>query len=275
MQINKLTPHIGAEVTGVDLSGDIDDATFEGIHQAFLDNLVLVFRGQDLAPDRHIAFTERFGAVEPHPLRARAGHPDYDNLLVLENTFEKRGARNDFWHSDISCAPTPPAATVLHGVAVPEGRGDTLICNMYRAWDLLDADLRARLEHATAKHSGEAIRQRNLKSDTDGNKNMDIPPAETHPVLRRHPSTGRKALYVNRFFTVSIDGMDEAETARVLEACEQAATRDDNVYRHKWKKGDVLMWDNRCTMHYAEYDYGPGDYRRMHRTTSAGDRPAA
>ena len=275
IEIKILSPHIGAEVTGVKIGPDLSDEEFAVIKQAYLDHQVLVFRDQDIAPLDQIAFTERFGAVEPHPLRARAGHPEFENLLVLENNAQRRGARNDFWHSDISCVARPPSATFLHAITVPVGRGDTLICNMYRAWDNLDEALRRRLDNAEAEHSGEAIRQRNLAAQTDGNRDMDVPPPEVHPVVRRHPETGKRALYVNKFFTTRILGMSEEENAAAMDAIEAAATRDDNIYRHEWQPGDALMWDNRCTMHFAEYDYAPDDHRRMHRTTAAGERPAA
>lgn len=275
IEIRKLTPHIGAEVLGAKIGPDLTDDEFAVIKQAYLDHLVLVFRDQDISPPDQIAYTERFGAVEPHPLRARAGHPEYENLLVLENNAQRRGARNDFWHSDITCVQRPPSATFLHAITVPEGRGDTLICNMYRAWDDLDPALREKLDKARAEHSGEAIRRRNLAAETDGNRAMTVPPPEVHPVVRRHPETGRQALFVNKFFTTRILGLSDDENAAVMDAIEAVATRDDNIYRHKWRSGDALMWDNRCTMHFAEYDYAPDDHRLMHRTTAAGDRPAA
>lgn len=275
IEIKKLTPHIGAEVLGVKIGPDLTGDDIAVIRQAYLDHQVLVFRDQDIGPDDQIAFTEHFGAVEPHPLRARAGHPEYENLLVLENNAQRRGARNDFWHSDITCVERPPSATFLHAIKVPVGRGDTLICNMYRAWDDLDPGLKAKLDTAEAEHSGEAIRRRNLAAQTDGNRDMDVPPPEVHPVVRRHPETGRRALYVNKFFTTRILGLTDEENTAAMDAIEAAATRDDNIYRHKWRPGDALMWDNRCTMHFAEYDYAPDDHRLMHRTTAAGDRPAA
>jgi len=275
IEITTLTPAIGARITGVDLAGKLDDSVFAVLHRALLDNLVLHFPGQSLPPAAHIAFTERFGAVEPHPLAARKGHPEFDNLLVLENNPERRGARNDFWHSDISCAPMPPALTMLHAITVPEGKGDTLICNMYLAWERLPDDLKTRLDSLTAEHSGEAIRLRNQAVDTDGNKDMTVPEAETHPVVRRHPETGRRALYTNRFFTTNFTGMTIEESTPLLDLIEEQATEPENVYRHRWSQGDVLVWDNRCTMHYAVYDYNPSETRRMHRTTAAGDRPVA
>lgn len=275
VKISPLTPNIGASVTGVDLSQDIDGSVFEVIHKALLDHLVLHFPGQDLPPAEHIAFTERFGAVEPHPLGSRKGHPEFENLLVLENNPDRRGARNDFWHSDISCAPAPPALTMLHALAVPQGKGDTLICNMYRAWDNMPADIKAKLDGLTAEHSGDAIRRRNQAAETDGARNIAVPPPETHPVVRRHPETGRRALFTNRFFTTSFTGMSPQESEPLLALIEEYATAPDNIYRHQWNAGDVLVWDNRCTMHYAVYDYDPSETRRMHRTTAAGDRPAA
>ena len=240
-----------------------------------MEHLVLHIPGQDVPPGEQIKFTERFGAVEPHPLGSRKGHPEFENLLVLENNPQRRGARNDFWHSDISCAPTPPALTILHAITVPEGKGDTMICNMYRAFEELPDDIKAQVDGLTAEHSGDAIRRRNEADNTDGAKNIDVPPAEVHPVVRRHPETGRRALFTNRFFTTNFTGMTEEESAPLLEMIEARATEPDNVYRHKWTPGDILIWDNRSTMHFAVYDYDPAEPRRMHRTTAAGERPAA
>ncbi|NQV83584.1 MAG: TauD/TfdA family dioxygenase [Rhodospirillales bacterium] len=273
--ITPLTDAIGAAVTGVDLAGGMDEDAFAIIHQAFLDHLVLYFPGQDIPPAAQVAFTERFGPVEPHPLKARAGHPEFEGLLVLENAPQRRGARNDFWHSDITCAPTPPSLSVLHALTVPEGKGDTMFCNMYRAWDNLPDDLKNRLDGQTAEHSGEAIRQRNNADATDGTQDIDVPPPEVHPAVRRHPETGRRALYTNRFFTTKFSDMTAEESAPLLEKLEKFATVPENIYRHQWKPGDVLIWDNRCTMHYAVYDYDGNEPRRLHRTTAAGDRPQA
>jgi len=273
--IETLTPAIGARITGVDLDKGLDDDAFALIHEAALNHLVLHFPGQDMPPAAQVAFTERFGAVEPHPLKARAGHPEYAGLLVLENAPERRGARNDFWHSDISCAPAPPAFSVLHALVVPEGKGDTLFCNMYRAWDGLPDDLRTRLDGLTAEHSGEAILRRNNAADTDGTKDIDVPPPEVHPVVRRHPETGRRALFTNRFFTTRLGDMTAQESAPLLADLENRATAPENVYRHSWRPGDVLVWDNRCTMHFAVYDYDEKEPRRLHRTTAAGERPGA
>jgi taurine dioxygenase len=273
--VTPLSRFIGAEISGADLAQDMSDDAFAVIHQGLLDNLVLLFRNQDIPPAAQIKFTERFGAVEEHPLKARKGHPEFGNMLALENKPSLRGARNDFWHSDISCASEPPALALLQALTVPEGKGDTMFCNMYRAWEELAPDLREKFDTLTASHSGEAIRQRNTAEDTDGNQDMTVPPAETHPVVRRHPETGRRALYTNRFFTTNFTGMSVEESAPLLKAIEAQATQADNIYRHRWRAGDTLMWDNRCTMHYAFYDYDESETRLMHRTTAAGDRPHA
>jgi taurine dioxygenase len=275
ISISNLSPNIGAEVSGVDLSQNLNGDVFEIIHQAFLDHLVLLFRDQNIPPLAQISFTEHFGAAEPHPLKARKGHPEFENILRLENRPDLRGARNDFWHSDISCAPKPPAATLLHALTVPEDKGDTMFCNMYRAWEGLSPDLKEQLSDLTAVHSGEAIRRRNATADTDGNKEMTVPPSETHPVVRKHPETSRQALYTNRFFTTHFTGMSVNQSMPFLEEIERQATQGDNIYRHRWRRGDTLLWDNRCTMHFAFYDYDESTPRLMHRTTAAGDRPHA
>ena len=268
-----LTPALGAEVHGVDLAGEIDAQTFETIRQALLDHLVLVFKGQDMTQQRQVDFTKNFGAVEPHPLNPRACTSDLPELLVLENQPGQRGARNDFWHSDISCADKPPAISFLHAKIVPEGRGDTMFCNMNAAWEGLSDGMKQMLDEMTAEHSGGAILARNQAADTDGNTDMVVPPPSSHPVVRRHPESGRRALFVNNFFTTNFTGMTAEESRPLLALIEQRATAPENVYRHRWQVGDAVMWDNRCTMHYAVYDYDEAAPRRMHRTTVAGDRP--
>lgn len=265
---------LGAEVSGVDLSQPMGDNLFAAIHQAFLDHQVLLFRDQDLDPATQIAFTRRFGPVEPHPLNTRKGITEFPELLVLENRTGIRSARNNFWHSDISFMEEPPLGSVLHAREVPgAGKGDTLFCNMYRAYEELSPGMRRMLDGLTAIHDAEEIRRRNNTEDNDGNPIPAIPAPVEHPVVRTHPETGRKALYINRYFTRRFTDMTEDESRPLMDYLLDHAVRFENIYRHRWQAGDVLMWDNRCTMHYAIYDYGPDDTRHMHRTTAAGDRP--
>ena len=272
--VTSLCPALGAEVLGVDLSQPLGDDQFAAIHQAFLDHQVLLFRGQDLEPAAQIAFTRRFGRVDPHPLNTRKGLTEFPELLVLENRSGIRSARNNFWHSDISFAEAPPLGSVLHAREIPgDGKGDTLFCNMYRAYEELSPGMRRMIDGLTAIHDAEEIRQRNNTEDNDGNPIPAIPAPVEHPVARTHPETGRKALYINRYFTRRFTDMTEEESRPLMDLLIDRAIRQENLYRHRWQAGDVLMWDNRCTMHYAIYDYGPDDIRHMHRTTAAGDRP--
>ena len=265
---------LGAEVEGVDLSQPLGDELFAAVHRAFLDHQVLLFRGQKLDPAAQIAFTRRFGRVDPHPLNTRKAIAEYPELLVLENRTGLRSARNNFWHSDISFAEEPPLGSVLHALEVPGGgKGDTLFCSMYRAYEELSPGMRRMLDGLSAIHDAEEIRRRNNTEDNDGNPIPEIPSPVEHPVVRTHPETGRKALYINRYFTRRFVDMSEEESKPLMDYLLDFAVRQENIYRHRWQAGDVLMWDNRCAMHYAIYDYGPDEVRYMHRTTAAGDRP--
>lgn len=257
----------------MDLSQPLDAAGIDFIRDAFLEHIVLTFRDQSLPPAAQITFTEHFGPVEPHPLASRRGLPDFPQLMVLENRPGKPGARNDFWHSDISHAECPPAVSLLHALEVPEGRGDTMFCNMYNAYEELSCGMQRLLENMTALHSGEATARRNREETTDALPIAHVPEPVTHPVVRTHPETGRKTIFVNPFFTVRFSDMSAEESEPILGYLHELATRPENIYRHRWRKGDVLMWDNRCAMHYAVRDYDESMPRYLHRTTAGGDRP--
>lgn len=274
MTITPLGPGIGAEIGGVDLSCDVSLAVFRDIHQAFLDHMVLVFRNQSVEPRSQVDFTELFGAVEPHPLRSRRSHDEHPGVFVIENRPGKPSARNDFWHSDISFNETPPQLSILHAVVALEGKGDTLFANMYAAYESLSDELRRSLLTMQAEHSAARLARRNEKSPaTDGKQIQHVPLPVEHPVVRTHPESGRRALYVNPYFTSCIVGMEKEESAQLLTLLNIHATRKENIYQHAWRSGDLVMWDNRCTMHYAVYDYDDTMPRLMHRTTAAGDRP--
>lgn len=273
IRVSRLSGALGARVTGVDLSGELAPGDAESVQRAFLEHIVLVFPEQNLSPAAQVAFTERFGAAEPHPLKSRPGLPDFPQVMVLENRPGRPGARNDFWHSDISHAERPPAASFLHALEVPEGRGDTMFCNMYAAYESLSETMRGVLGDLSALHSGEATARRNAEEPTDALPITEVPPPVTHPVARTHPQTGRRALYVNPFFTLRFCDLSDAESAPLLAFLYAHATRPENVYRHRWTAGDLVMWDNRCAMHYAVKDYDEHSPRRMQRTTAAGDRP--
>ena len=274
MEINHLCGAIGAEIHGVDLSRDTDSATLSSIKNAFDEYIILLFREQCLTPTQQVIFTSFFGRVEAHPLNSRLGTSSQPEVLVLENRADSPAARNDFWHSDISFAECPPLSSVLHALEIPgEGMGDTLFCNMYHAFEELSPGLQNTLKGLRALHSAEALINRNNADDNNAKTIKHVPKLVIHPVVRTHPQTGRKALFINPYYTKRFEGWTLEESRLWINWLTKRATRIENTYRHRWRKGDLLMWDNSCAMHYAIYDYGSNP-RLMHRTTAAGDRPA-
>ncbi len=273
LDITPINGSMGARVHGLDLAKPLGDDVASALRQLFNQHLVLVFNKQNLGAAEHVAFTEHFGRVEPHPLRTRRTVDGFPGVLILENQPDKPGARNDYWHSDISHSERPPLATVLHAKTVPAGKGDTMFCNMYRAWEELSDGLRAMLAGKRAWHSAAATQRRNNLEHNDGHEIRSVPDPRLHPVARTHPDTGRQALFVNPHFVTHFEGLSEAESKPILDYLYAQATRPENIYRHAWQEGDVVMWDNRVTMHYAVRDYAPEDRRLMHRTTAAGEVP--
>lgn len=266
---------LGARVEDVDLSQPLNDADAKAIVRAFHEHHLLVMSGQDLGPADQVRFTELLGEAVPHPLSTRRTLDDWPQVLILENRPGRRGAPNDYWHSDISHSPRPPLATVLHARTVPEGRGDTQFCDMCAAWDTLSDGLRETIRPLRAVHSGAATVARAAAEKTDALPIAEVPEPSLHPVVRHIPETGRDAVFVNPHFTVSFEDMTEAESAPLLGVLVEHATRPENLYRHRWTAGDLLVWDNRAVMHYAVRDYSEDMPRLMHRTTAAGDVPMA
>lgn len=276
--VRPLTAHIGAEIDGVDLSQDISDATFRTILDAFHKHGVIVFHGQSLTPERHIAFSRRFGELEVHVL-SQYNLPGHPEIFVLSNVKEggravgaDRGGR--FWHSDLSYVERPSLGSLLYGVECPPEGGDTLFASMYAAYDALPEDRKAELTrmrgvHDFAYHYATYLTHRPPLTDE---QRARVPPVE-HPAVRTHPVTGRKALYVGEGLTSHFAGMDMGEGRRLVKELSDFATQPEFVYRHKWKAGDLVFWDNRCTMHQAT-EFDEEKYRRvMYRTTVAGDKP--
>ena len=275
MDITSLCGAMGAEVRGIDLT-NLDAEAKTAVVDAFHEHLVLVFPDQDLAPGDQITFTELFGPVEPHPLKTRRSIDGFPGVLVIENKPGQPGARNDYWHSDISHAEKPPAVSVLHALKIPASRGDTLFCNMNRAYEGLSDGLRQVLNPLKALHSGMPTYLRSLEHSDARNLNPDdINPSCAHPVVRTHPVTGRPALFINPHFTTGFENMTEDESRPLLAYLYERALQPENIYRHRWRAGDVIIWDNRATMHYAVLDYTEDMPRYLHRTTGAGDVPFA
>ena len=278
-QINPLSTALGAEVVGLDLAEPLDDETFARVHQAHLDHQVLVFRDQHLTPAQHIAFSRRFGNLSGH-VYDQFLLPGYPEILKVSN---KKTADGDFaglasagrrWHSDLSYAKTPSLGSLLYALEIPPEGGDTLFNNMYRAYDALPAATKSKIDDLKAEFligSARKYYTENERPSLTEAQLASVPPVE-HPVVRIHPETKRKALYVNPAHTVRILGLDEAEADALLTELTEHSVEPRFVYRHKWRLHDLVFWDNRCCMHIAEPP--PSDSNRhMHRTTVVGDTP--
>ena len=280
MHVTPLSDICGAEVIGLDCGGAIDDTTFATVRQAFIDHCVLVFRDQHLTPEQHEAFTARWGPLKGHVL-AQYLLPGHPKMLVISNKKDDRGEpvgiddAGRYWHSDVSYEAVPPMGSLLYGLEVPDEGGDTLFANQYRAYDNLPADLKKRAATLKARHRFnysqiQETEESNRQPLTEEQK-AELTGA-VHPVVRTHPESGRKALYVNPGFTESLIGAGEKESDALLEQFFKYATDPDVIYRHTWKTNDLVFWDNRCLMHHAT-PYPEDSIRHMLRTTVEGTVP--
>ena len=249
------------------------------LQRAVAEHGVLVFRDQHLTPAEHIAFSRKFGTLEEHVFKDALleGHPE---IYVLSNVVEEgkpqgRPYVGNYWHSDLSYMSEPSMGSMLYGMEVPPLGGDTLYANMYLAYQSLSSGMQTVLESLRAEHDF-AHADKHIFSKRDDRRGLRdderprVPPVE-HPVLRTHPVSGRRALFVNQGFTSRFADMTEAESRPLLEFLFQHSVNPAFIYRHRWQKGDLLFWDNRCTIHNAIRDYT--GHRHMHRTTIRGDRP--
>jgi taurine dioxygenase len=270
IDVHKLTPTIGAEVFGVDLAQGLGNQQFQEIHDALMDNLVIFFRDQTLTPDQHKEFARRFGKLHLHPNAPRPieGHPE---ILVIKADETSKRVAGEEWHSDVSCDAEPPMGSILHMHEVPSnGGGDTLFASMYAAYDALSEPLKRFLESSTAIHDSSKAHYY-YKRDGSEKREMQFPRSE-HPVIRTHPVTGRKALYVNRGFTTRIVQLKRNESDALLEMLYRHVETPEFHCRFRWRPGSIAFWDNRCAQHHAMWDYYP--LRRYgHRVTICGDKP--
>lgn len=268
IEVRPLTPTIGAEIFGVDLGGEISNQQYDAIHEALLRHVVIFFRDQKMTPEQHKAFGRRFGKLHLHPASPNLleGHPEI--LLIQANEKSKRVA-GEVWHSDVSCDPEPPMGSILYMHETPaNGGGDTMFANMYTAFETLSAPMQRFLEGLSAVHDGEHV-YRGRYGWNDSGKTY---PRSVHPVVRTHPETGRKALFVNRGFTTAIEGLNRDESDALLEMLYDHAETPEYQCRFKWQPGSVAFWDNRAAIHHAMWDYFPHS-RRAHRVTICGDKP--
>jgi len=268
-----LTPTIGAEVRGVDLAAPLDESVMQAIEQALYDHLVLFFRDQDITPSQQIEFAGWFGPFEYHPFAKP--HPEYGEMTVLDQSTPERDGANS-WHSDSSFMERPAWGSVLRAVQLPPLGGDTCWANMYAAYDALSDRMKQLLDGATALHDIVVPLQKAVAYGHSTVASVEETrakwPAARHPVVRTHPQTGRKLLYVNNNFTTRICELAEDESRVVLAFLLEHIKRPDFQVRFNWSPNAVVLWDNRCTQHYAVPDY-TGHRRVMHRVTLEGERP--
>ncbi len=267
---------LGAEVRGVDLSGPPPDSVIGEIREALLVHQVLFFRDQELTIEQHLALGRCFGELDVHPYHPHLeGRPE---ILVLETDQGKpQIAAGDAWHADLTALERPPLGSILYAQEIPPIGGDTLFASMYAAYDALSERMKALLEGMTAVHDMLPLFAPMLLARPDGAERVaavqrDHPPVE-HPIVRTHPETGRRGLFVNGLFTTHVPELTRPESDALLGFLYDHCRIPEFQCRFRWERGSVAFWDNRCTQHYPIADYWPAQ-RRMHRVTLAGDRPA-
>lgn len=270
LHVEPLTASTGAVVTGVDLSAGGADLVAE-IESLLFDRLVLFFPGQAMEPAAQMALAQQFGGIDVAPFGPK--HPDVPEMTVLDQQ-APRGEGADAWHSDNTFLASPPKYTMLQSVLLPDVGGDTCWANMYEAYDALSPAMQSFLEPLTATHD---LSKMLVKAVEQGNSDADLGqmriayPPEHHPVVRTHPETGRKALFVNGNFTTRIDELSDAESSAMLGLLLAHVQSPYFQCRFRWQPGTLALWDNRCLQHYAVPDYS--SRRIMHRFTISGDRP--
>ena len=276
LTINSLSPVLGAEVVGLDLSSPISDAEFTELNQAWLDhNGVLVIRDQTLTPDEHIAFSKRLGELEVHVVGQFLldGYPEiYRVSTKVDDDGRPMGNPESgrYWHSDLSYLERPSKASLLYALELPPSGGDTMLASMYAAYDSLSPTMKGMLDGLTAVHDLGHVGRLFSTGGPNQEQTAKTPPVE-HPIVRTHPETGRKALFVNPGFTTHIVQLARSESGALLEFLFAHATKPEFVYRHRWRLNDLLVWDNRCTVHHAVHDFHGTGHRHMHRTTVLGE----
>ena len=277
LEIQRLTPRVGAIAQGVDVR-NIDDATFAELYRAWLDCNVLVVRGQNLALAEFLAYSRRFGVIDPHPSKSTR-HPEIPEITLLGvNKFNPDGTLNmdiyrrgaSGWHTDGAYDQVPFKATQLYGVAIPSRGGNTLFASMYAAYDGLPEPVKQRIAGRMGAYVYGGRRKTNaLLNAEDRNK-----PPVFHPLVRVHPETGRKALYFDPGKILRVEGLAEDESNALIDELTQHMVQPASEYHHQWQKGDIVIWDNRCSYHKAAGDYPPEE-DRIHWRVSIKEPAAA
>ena len=267
LEVETLTPHIGAKVRGVDLSQPLTNEQARDVHQAWIDWKILVFPNQHLNRDQHKSFARRWGKLHVHPMQPTYGGDE--EVLVVKTTRDSAYTSGDGWHSDVTCDPVPPLGSMLYITETPaSGGGDTLFADMYLAYQMLSDSMKEFLDPLVAEHDGAGPYVGSYKSTPpEGGY-----PKSQHPVIVTHPDSGKKLLYVNRGFTSHIVGLGRSESNAVLEMLYRLIDSTPRLYcRVDWEPNTLAFWDNRCTQHHAVWDYWPNS-RYGERVSIVGDQ---
>ena len=274
--ITPLTGHTGAEVTGFDFSEPLDDDARAVLNDAFAEHHVLVMRGQHFAPEEFKAAVQLFGELQPHDKKERhvPGHPDIECISNQEVVNGRRIIPGETFHTDHSNHPRPPKATTLFAVELPSSGGDTQYVNMHDAYDDLPEETKRRIEGLKAVHVYQSKYSPRALAGLNEDSRRSLPPPGVHPLVRTHPDNGRKALFLNPVRMESIVGMDDADALKLIGELMAHATQKKYEYRHKWRHGDWVIWDNRSVMHQANPDYDMSERRYLYRLLLRGEVPA-
>jgi len=267
--VRPVTPHLGAEIGQLDLTRPLSHREVEELNQALVAHQVLFFRNQPLSLERLAALGRHFGTLHAHP--NVPGPEGYPELLPIHADANSKRIAGEAWHSDVSCDEVPPLGSVLHLHTVPPVGGDTLFASQIAAYDALSPRLKSFLEGLTATHAGEHVYRSHNQRDGRAETGRSYPSA-VHPVIRTHPVSGRKLIFVNETFTLRINELPHAESAAVLRFLYEHATKPAFQVRFRWEADSVAFWDNRAVQHMALWDYYP-QTRSGYRATISGDRP--
>lgn len=281
--VKRLSYGIGAEILGADLTRPMGEDTIAQIRKAWIDNGIALIRGQDITPEQHIAFSARFGKLDDHSALFKYRHPEHAEIFIVTTRPNADGSPSNTretgvnWHSDMSYTLRPAMGSLLYCLEIPEVGGDTQFANMYLAYDALSDGFKRMIEPLQAVHSyAWAIHDTEKGRNAEFSKaHIAVNPPVVQPMVRVHPETGRKTLYVSEGVTTHIAGMSHSESQAILQTLFQHAVRPEFTYRHRWRPHDLIMWDNRCAMHKALRDRLPGTHRHMHRTTILGEPSGA
>lgn len=277
IQATPISGALGAEITGINLAENHSDEVTAQIREALLEHQVIFFRGQEFTPEQQIRFAQRFGQLEEHDfVKGLPDHPEIIRVVREADETSKNFGGN--WHSDVTHQECPALGSVLYAREVPPFGGDTLFANQYLAYESLSPGMKQMLNGLTGIHTARGPFGPEGRSNSNW-RNMQVETNDKaleemeHPVIRTHPETGRKCLFVNRTFTIRFKDMTEEESAPLLNQLFAHASQEQFTCRFRWTKGAVAFWDNRAVLHYALNDYS-GHRREMHRVAISGDRPA-